>query len=172
VYLLEDTAVGRLLLAARPDGTVLTSSFAPDDARADALVDRLARLVSPSVLRGGRALDTVRRQLADYLAGRRRSFDLQLDLALASPFQRVVLNRLADTVGYGRTTSYGRLAAEIGRPAAARAVGAALGANPLCVLIPCHRVLTASGALTGYAGGTAAKGRLLDLEAQARAASS
>jgi methylated-DNA-[protein]-cysteine S-methyltransferase len=165
-YLLEETAIGRLLLAARSDGAMLASSFAPDDARADAVLDRLARLVSPSVLRGGRALDDARRQLEDYLAGRRQRFDLRFDLALASPFQRIVLDRLADSVGYGTTTSYGRLAADIGRPLASRAVGTALGANPLCVLLPCHRVVAASGALTGYAGGTEAKRRLIDLEAR------
>jgi methylated-DNA-[protein]-cysteine S-methyltransferase len=165
-YLLEETAIGRLLLAARSDGVMLASRFAPDDAEADAVLDRLARLVSPSVLRGGRALDDVRRQLEDYLAGRRRRFDLRFDLALASPFQRLVLERLADSVGYGTTTSYGRLAADIGRPSASRAVGTALGANPLCVLLPCHRVVAASGALTGYAGGTEAKQRLIDLEAR------
>jgi len=163
-YLLEDTAVGRLLLAARADGTVLASSFAPDDARTDALLDRLARVVSPSLLRGGRALDATRRQLEEYLAGRRRRFELPLDLALATPFQRVVLDRLPEAVGYGRTASYGQLAAGIGRPSASRAVGAALGANPLCVLLPCHRVVAASGALTGYAGGLAAKQTLLTLE--------
>jgi methylated-DNA-[protein]-cysteine S-methyltransferase len=163
-YLLEDTAVGRLLLAARADGTVLASSFAPDDARTDALLDRLARVVSPSLLRGGRALDDARRQLEEYLAGRRRRFELPLDLALATPFQRIVLERLPEAVGYGRTTSYGQLAAGIGRPSASRAVGTALGANPLCVLLPCHRVVAASGALTGYAGGLAAKRLLLTLE--------
>jgi methylated-DNA-[protein]-cysteine S-methyltransferase len=165
-YLLEETAIGRLLLAARSDGAVLASRFAPDDAHCDAVLDRLARLVSPSVLRGGRVLDDVRRQLEDYLAGRRRTFDLRFDLALASPFQRIVLDRLAESVGYGSTTSYGRLAADIGQPSASRAVGTALGANPLCVLVPCHRVVAASGALTGYAGGTEAKRLLLELEAR------
>jgi len=163
-YLLEDTAVGRMLFATRPDGTVLTCRFAPDEARADALLDRLARSVSPRVLRGGKALDQVRREFEEYLAGRRRQFEVAVDLTLATPFQRSVLTRLNDTVGYGRTTSYGGLATAIGRPTASRAVGAALGANPLCVLLPCHRVLAGSGALTGYAGGVEAKRLLLALE--------
>ena len=75
-----------------------------------------------------------------------------------------MLTRLAGEVGYGDTTTYGALAAALGRPSAASAVGAALGANPLCVVLPCHRVVAGTGALTGYAGGLAAKGFLLDLE--------
>jgi len=166
-YVVEDVAVGRLLLAARPDGTLLTSAYVPDDAAADALLDRLAARVSPGVLRGGNALDAARRQLDEYLAGRRRTFELATDTVLATPFQRTVLDRLARDVGYGTTTSYGALAAAIGRPTASRAVGAALGANPLCIVLPCHRVVASSGALTGYAGGVEAKRRLLALEAAA-----
>jgi methylated-DNA-[protein]-cysteine S-methyltransferase len=163
-YVFEDTPVGRLLVAGRPNGVLLACRYAPDDAEADRMLDRLARAVSPRVLRGGRSLDAARRQLGEFLAGRRRVFDLPTDLALANPFQRTVLTRLAAEVGYGRTTSYGALAAGVGRPTAARAVGAALGANPLCVVLPCHRVLAASGALTGYAGGLEAKRLLLSLE--------
>jgi methylated-DNA-[protein]-cysteine S-methyltransferase len=91
------------------------------------------------------------------------------DLSLATPFQRVVLPRLAATVGYGERATYGQLAARVQRPTAARAVGAALGANPLCVILPCHRVVASSGALTGYAGGLAAKAYLLELEGGRRA---
>ena len=78
--------------------------------------------------------------------------------------QHLVLPQLAADVGYGQRTTYGALALATGRPTAARAVGAALGANPLCVVLPCHRVLAASGSLTGYAGGLVAKRHLLDLE--------
>jgi methylated-DNA-[protein]-cysteine S-methyltransferase len=164
VYAVDDLPVGRLLLATRIDGTLLASSYVTDDAATDAVLDRLSRRVSPRVLRGGRALDAVRRQLDEYLAGRLRRFDVPLDLTLATPFQRTVLGRLAAGVGYGSTTSYGHLAAEVGKPTAARAVGSALGANPLCIVLPCHRVVAGSGALTGYAGGLAAKQFLLDLE--------
>lgn len=164
-FAVDDTAVGRLLLATRPDGTALACAYTPTDADADRVLARLARLVSPRVLRGGRGLDLLRREVDGYLAGRLRAFTVPVDLALATPFQREVLPRLAATVGYGRRTTYGALAADTGRPTASRAVGAALGANPLCVVLPCHRVLAASGALTGYAGGLAAKQRLLDLEA-------
>ena len=166
-YVVEELPVGRMLLAARPDGTLLTSAYAASEGDAEAQLDRLARRVSPSVLRGGRALDDARRQLEEYLAGHRRSFEVATDTVLATPFQRTVLDRLASDVGYGTTTSYGALAAAIGRPSASRAVGAALGANPLCIVLPCHRVVAASGALTGYAGGVEAKRRLLELEAAA-----
>lgn len=169
LYAVDDLPIGRLLLATRIDGTLLTSSFVTDEAAANAVLDRLSRQVSPRVLRGGRALDAVRRQLDEYLAGRLRRFDVPVDLTLATPFQRTVLDRLTATVGYGSTTSYGHLAAELGRPTASRAVGAALGANPLCIVLPCHRVVAGSGALTGYAGGLVAKRFLLDLERTAAA---
>jgi methylated-DNA-[protein]-cysteine S-methyltransferase len=165
-YAVEDTAVGRLLLTARSDGTLLTSAYAPDDADVDRLLDLVAGRVSPRVLRSGRALDTPRRELEEFLAGRRRAFDLAVDLTLATPFQRTVLDTLPSAVGYGQTISYGSLAHRIGRDRAARAVGTALGANPLCVVLPCHRVIASSGALTGYAGGLQAKQFLLELEAR------
>jgi len=164
-YVVEDTPVGRLLLAARADGTALASAFTPTDADVDRVLARLARWVSPRVLRGGRGLDPLRRELDSYLAGGLREFTVPVDLVLASPFQREVLPTLASTVGFGQRTTYGALAAATGRPTASRAVGAALGANPLCVVLPCHRVLAASGSLTGYAGGLAAKAHLLALEA-------
>src|SRR5688500_18355266 len=85
-YVVEDVAVGRTLLAARRDGTLLTSVYVPDDAEADAVLARLARRVSPGVLRGGNALDPARRQLDEYLAGRRQTFELATDTVLATPF--------------------------------------------------------------------------------------
>jgi len=164
VYVVEDFAVGRLLLAARGDGVLLASRYVADAAAEDAVLDRLARAASPRVIRSPGALDEPRRELEEYLAGRRRRFGLSVEPMLATGFQKVVLAALAD-VRYGRTTSYGALAAAIGRPSAARAVGAALGANPLCVVLPCHRVVASGGALTGYAGGLTAKRYLLALEA-------
>ncbi len=109
------------------------------------------------MLRDPRALDAVRAALDDYLAGRARSLrpSLTLDLTLATPFQREVLPALTRATAYGERTSYGALAPVVGRPKAARAVGAALGANPLCIVLPCHRVVAGTGALTGYAGGLA-----------------
>jgi methylated-DNA-[protein]-cysteine S-methyltransferase len=165
-YVAHDTAVGRLLLATRADGVLLASSYAPDDQAEDQVLARLSRLVSPRVVRDPRALDQVRSALDGYLAGQAHTLDdLPVDLALATDFQRQVLPALRRATGYGERTSYGALASVIGRPRAARAVGAALGANPLCIVLPCHRVVAGSGALTGYAGGLAAKQYLLDLEA-------
>ena len=160
-YALHDTQIGTLLLATAA-GRVVASSFGDEET----ITTRLARAISPRVLRQPAALDDVRRQLDEYLDGRRHTFDLEVDLALATPFQRLVLSDLPSHTSYGRTTTYGRLAGEIDRPKAARAVGTALGANPLCVVLPCHRVIGASGALTGYAGGLDAKRFLLNLESK------
>lgn len=165
-YALHDTSVGRLLLARRRDGALLASRFSPGDAEEEELLGRLAHAVSPRILRNPGKLDDVRRSLDDFLAGGGDALSgIRVDLALATPFQREVLPALAAGTGYGQRTTYGALAARIGRPSASRAVGAALGANPLCIVIPCHRVVASSGSLTGYAGGLAAKEYLLDLEA-------
>jgi methylated-DNA-[protein]-cysteine S-methyltransferase len=102
-------------------------------------------------------------QLEDYFAGRRTHFDLPLDLQAGTPFQQSVWNALL-SVPHGGTTSYAVLGRRIGRPAAARAVGAAVGRNPLSIVVPCHRVLGAGGSLTGYAGGLERKNALLQLE--------
>ena len=163
-YLVEDTPIGRMLLARTSDGALVASSFVADDLAESRVLERIASLVSPRVLRLPRELDEVRRELDAFLAGSTRGFSVPTDLALATPFQRDVLRRLAASVGYGERTTYGALARAVERPAASRAVGAALGANPLCVVLPCHRVVASSGALTGYAGGLAAKEYLLRLE--------
>ena len=164
-YVLEDTEVGRLLLAVRDDGAVVTCAYAPDTASEDRWLTRLASGVSPRVLRHAGPTDAVRRALAAYLAGTTRSVDVRPDLALASAFQREVLSGLAARVGYGERTTYAVLASAVEHPGAARAVGTALGANPLCIVLPCHRVLPAAGGVGGYAGGPAAKDALLALEA-------
>lgn len=165
-YVVEDTPIGRMLLARNASGAMVASSFTPDTAAEDAVLTRISGAVSPRVLRMPSALDDVRHQLDDYLHGRLREFSVRTDLVLATDFQRVVLPRLAQSVHYGERSTYGELATRISRPSAARAVGAALGANPLCVLLPCHRVVSSSGALTGYAGGLAAKEYLLALESE------
>lgn len=102
-------------------------------------------------------------QLVDYLAGRRSAFDLPLDLGGGTAFQQAVWRALL-AIARGQTCSYGALAQALGRPAAVRAVGAAVGRNPLSIIVPCHRVLGAGGALTGYAGGLERKQALLRLE--------
>ncbi len=118
--------------------------------------------------RAARALrDEALRQLREYLAGRRRAFDLPLAPA-PTPFQAAVRRRLL-AVPYGGTVTYGELAAELGRPAASRAVGGAAHCNPLGVVVPCHRLVGRGGALTGYAGGLARKAWLLAHERRWRA---
>lgn len=160
------TPLGDLRLAATPEALVYCG-FQP----ADELRDRLARgglRENGSSGTGSRrpaVLDDAAAQLGAYLSGRLRSFDLPLDLRLATPFSRETVSALEGFVGYGRTATYGALAEALDRPRAARAVGTALGSNPLCVILPCHRIVGSTGALTGYAGGVAAKRHLLTLEA-------
>lgn len=101
-------------------------------------------------------------QLAEYFAGQRRSFDLPLRYA-GTPFQRAVWEALL-AIPYGETRTYGQLAHLLGRPNAARAVGGACHVNPICILIPCHRVVGAGGTLTGFAGGIEVKRSLLEME--------
>ena len=109
-----------------------------------------------------RVLDAAATQIAEYFAGARRDFDLPL-APHGTKFQQLVWAQLLK-IPFGETRSYGELARAIGRPAASRAVGAANGKNPLAIVVPCHRVVGASGALIGYAGGMAAKRWLLDHE--------
>jgi methylated-DNA-[protein]-cysteine S-methyltransferase len=104
------------------------------------------------------------RQLDEYFAGTRRTFELPLELA-GTEFQRSVWRALL-TIPYGETRSYGQIARQIGRPAAVRAVGAANGRNPLAIVAPCHRVVGSTGKLTGFAGGLRAKAFLLELESR------
>lgn len=165
-YVVEDTVIGTMLLAGTASGALVASAFLGEHGSEEQWLARLSRVVSPRVLRQPQALDRARRELEDYLAGRLHAFDVPVDLALATAFQRTVLGRLGEVVHYGERTTYGDLARRIERPTASRAVGAALGANPLCVVLPCHRVVASSGALTGYAGGLAAKEYLLALEAR------
>lgn len=108
------------------------------------------------------ALSEVLTQLREYFAGARRSFDVPLDLR-GTAFQKSVWREVA-RVPYGGTVTYGEIARRIGKPKAARAVGGAVGANPVPIFIPCHRVIGASGALTGYGGGLDVKEDLLRLE--------
>lgn len=160
-YTVTDASVGRLVLA-QSDRGLLACSF--DDE--DAVVERLARRVSARVMRAPQRFDDIRRQLDNYLAGTRTSFSVQLDLRLAPVFGRAVLEATRH-IAYGSTTTYSSIAAALGNARASRAVGNALGANPVCIVVPCHRVVRAGGALGGYAGGVSIKQRLLDLEAGA-----
>lgn len=102
-------------------------------------------------------------QLGDYFAGHRHQFDLPLDLSAGTPFQQSVWRVLLD-IPFGQTCSYGTVSSAIGKPSAVRAVGGAIGRNPLSIVVPCHRVIGANGALTGYSGGMQRKVALLQLE--------
>ena len=102
-------------------------------------------------------------QLGEYFAGERKHFDLTLDLQGGTAFQQSVWQALL-AIPSGGTTSYGTLSQRIGKPAAVRAVGGAVGRNPMSIVVPCHRVLGADGSLTGYAGGLERKSALLQLE--------
>ncbi len=102
-------------------------------------------------------------QLTDYFAGRRQDFDVPLDLSSGTVFQQAVWQALL-AIAPGRTTSYGRISQDIGHSTAVRAVGAAVGRNPISIIVPCHRVVGANGSLTGYAGGLDRKTALLRLE--------
>jgi methylated-DNA-[protein]-cysteine S-methyltransferase len=153
-YDLIDSPVGTLLVAATEHG-VSRISYGTD-------LDAVATAVGPRVLRVPSALDAARRQLAEYFAGERQDFTLDLDLR-AAPFQEAVLLELA-RVPFGEVATYGELARRIGRPRAARAVGGALNRNPIPIVLPCHRVVGAAGSLVGYVGGVDRKRLLLELE--------
>jgi methylated-DNA-[protein]-cysteine S-methyltransferase len=153
-YRTFDAPFGRLTLVGSDNGL---TGILWDDERAHAVRSRLR-----AADRGCRVLLGAERQLGEYFAGRRRRFDLTLDFA-GTAFQRCVWRALL-TIPFGETRSYGQMASHIGRPDAARAVGAAIGRNPLPIVAPCHRVIGSGGRLTGFAGGLAVKASLLALE--------
>jgi methylated-DNA-[protein]-cysteine S-methyltransferase len=154
-----ESPIGPLVVAATDRG-ILRISFTPDP---EGVVEEIARIAGPRVLRAPRLIDEARRELDDYFDGSRRAFDLAVDLRGAAPFTLAVLEELA-RVPYGATSTYGALAARVGRPKAARAVGTVMNRNPIPIILPCHRIVGANGSLTGYAGGLDVKERLLRLE--------
>ena len=153
-----DSPVGKLKLVATEWGlaAILWENDDPDRVRLDIVAedDNHPILVETA------------RQLDEYFAGSRMSFDLALDFA-GTDFQRRVWQALL-TIPFGETRSYGQIARQIGHPDAARAVGAASGKNPISIVTPCHRVIGSTGKLTGFAGGLATKARLLALEGPTR----
>jgi methylated-DNA-[protein]-cysteine S-methyltransferase len=152
-YTIIDSPLGGLLLAG--EGDVLQ--------RLDMQEGRRAIAPRRDWIRDDGALEAPRRQLAEYFAGERTEFDLELELG-GTPFQQRVWNALRE-IPYGETRSYGEQAKRIGSPEAVRAVGHANGQNPIAIVVPCHRVIGANGSLTGFGGGLQNKRRLLDLEA-------
>src|SRR3954471_19081214 len=162
-YRTVESPVGTLLLAATSVGLV---RVAYDVEGHDAVLAALADRVSPRVLRAPARLDVTARELDEYFAGTRRAFDVPLDRRLSSGFRAEVLAHLPES-GYGRTESYAQVASAAGHAKAVRAVGTACATNPLPVVVPCHRVVRADGALGNYVGGVAAKRTLLTLEAAA-----
>jgi methylated-DNA-[protein]-cysteine S-methyltransferase len=123
----------------------------------------LAHAFGVRVLRSPKPIDPARRELDEYFGGKRRQFDLPVDVALLAEFNQRVLRELA-RVPYGEVVTYGELAARAARPRAARAVGSVMNRNPLPIVLPCHRVIGANGKLVGYAGGLERKEALLRLE--------
>lgn len=162
-YRTIDTPVGTLLLAATQKGLVRVAYASQDH---DLVLEHLARDVSPRVLRAPARLDAVAREIEEYFAGRRRTFDVPLDLRLAHGFRRTVLSHLPE-IGYGTTASYAAVAKASGHPKAVRAVGSACANNPLPVVVPCHRVVRSDGTIGQYVGGVEAKEALLTLEGAA-----
>jgi len=152
--------LGQLLLVAGRDG--LTQMHYLDEPL-DPLLENLARLRSPRIVESAAALDPWRRELEEYFSGSRSRFEAPLDWAAMAPFQRAILSATA-AIPYGRTSTYAGVATAAGNPRAQRAAGNALGANPLAIIVPCHRVLRSGGAFGGYTGGLERKHFLLELE--------
>ena len=149
-----DSPVGKLKLVASDQGLVAILWENDDPERV-----RLGELVKGET---NSVLVETERQLAEYFAGKRKNFTVPLDLR-GTPFQRNVWEALL-AIPFGETRSYGELARQLGNSRAARAVGAATGKNPVSIVVPCHRLIGATGKLTGFAGGLGAKMRLLALE--------
>ncbi len=162
----RDTPIGRLLLAATDQGLVTVVFHADDETAAgavSALTRRLGTGPAPSPDRAV-TLTAAARELEDYFAGGLREFTLPLDWSLTTGFNRRVLRELADGVPYGTVVGYQDLANRVGEPGAARAVGMAMGGNPLPVVVACHRVVESDGGIGGFGGGLETKRALLALE--------
>jgi methylated-DNA-[protein]-cysteine S-methyltransferase len=155
-----DSPLGRLLLAKTGRGLARVSYAGEDE---DLVLADLARRISPRVLEAPGRLDDVRRELDQYFEGRRRGFDVPIDWRLTAGFGRRVLKATA-RIPFGKVASYREVATAAGSPSGSRAAGNALGANPIPIVVPCHRVLRAGGALGGYTGGLEKKQWLLELE--------
>ena len=160
-YALEPSPLGDLLVAMTPRG--LVGIYYEDAGELEVLLDRLAGRLSPRVVEAPARVDPVRRELGEYFAGTRTQFDVPLDWSLTEGFTRRVLKATA-RIPYGGASTYREMASRAGSERAARAAGNALGANPIPIIVPCHRVLRTGGALGGYGGGVKRKRYLLELE--------
>jgi methylated-DNA-[protein]-cysteine S-methyltransferase len=160
-YTSVDSPLGPLVVAATTRGLVRVSysEFRGEDE----VLAELARRVSPRVLEAPARLDPVRRELDEYFEGRREDFDIPIDWSYLAGFTREVLRATA-AIPFGDVSTYAGVAAAAGSPRATRAAGNALGANPMPVIVPCHRVLRTGGQLGGYTGGLERKEFLLRLE--------
>jgi methylated-DNA-[protein]-cysteine S-methyltransferase len=161
-YARFDSPLGTLLLAATEAGLVRVA-YLDEPGAEEAVLAKLAARVSPRVLAAPGRLDEPRRELDQYFAGRRTDFELPLDWSLTRGFGRGVLEATA-RVPFGSVSTYKAVAGEAGSPRASRAAGNALGANPLPIVVPCHRILHTTGGLGGYTGGLDRKRRLLAIE--------
>ncbi|MDN5797366.1 MAG: methylated-DNA--[protein]-cysteine S-methyltransferase [Intrasporangium sp.] len=162
-YRVVDSPIGPLLLAATPAGLV---RLAFESEGRDAVLESLATLIGPRVLHDPNGIAGMAEQLGEYFAGRRRAFEVPVDLRLAHGFRLDVLGQLRQ-IPYGATRSYAAVAASAGRPRAVRAVGSACAHNPVPLVVPCHRVVRSDGTPGGYLGGPEAKAFLLRLESTA-----
>jgi methylated-DNA-[protein]-cysteine S-methyltransferase len=160
-YASVDSPLGPLVVAATPSGLVRVAYSEPGSQ--DDVLEDLAARVSPRVLEAPARLDEPRRELDEYFGGRRTEFDLPIDWSVLRGFTLKVLRATA-RIDFGELRSYADVASEAGSPRAVRAAGNALGANPMPVVVPCHRVVRTGGALGGYTGGLERKEFLLRLE--------
>lgn len=165
VWTVMGTGIGPLLLAATRQGLVNVVFHATDPVR-DRALGRLASRMGarPVEAPGSPLLAEAIRQVEGYFRGDLHAFELPLDWSLIAGFNREVLRELARGVPYGSVVGYGDLARRVGQPGASQAVGAAMGANPLPVVVPCHRVVGSDGGIGGFGGGVETKRRLLALE--------
>src|SRR3954451_6947630 len=160
-YASVDSPLGPLVVAATPKGLVRVSY---SEFRGEGeVLEELARRVSPRVLEAPARLDGVRRELDEYFEGRRERFDTPVHWSYLAGFTREVLRATA-AIRFGEVSTYAGVAEAAGSPRAVRAAGNALGANPMPVVVPCHRVLRSGGSLGGYTGGLERKEFLLRLE--------
>jgi methylated-DNA-[protein]-cysteine S-methyltransferase len=162
-YAVVDSPVGRLV-AARTARGLARLAYEDFNGGLDTVLEQLADRLSPRILEGPAKLDDVRRELDEYFEGRRTAFDLAIDLAyVKTPFGRRILQACA-TIPFGQVSSYRAMATRAGSAGAVRAAGTALGANPIPIVVPCHRVLRTGGGMGGYTGGVERKATLLRIE--------